>query len=90
MPKGTKKRRRISEKRKDGFLKGHNNDLKLNKHGIFVSRLRSMNASNLEWTRSVREARHNLGVTGFVPVGGNSKNGTALLAEAQRLYREKI
>ena len=81
---------RISKKRRYDFRNGYKKDLRVNRKGILVSIKRSENASNLKWPRSVRDARHNLGVTGFVPVGGKSKNGTALLAEAHRLYSEKI
>ena len=67
-------------------------DLTKNKQGIIVSKKRSALAkqrwkgSNFKaWSDAVKKARQALGLTGFVIVGGKSKEGKALYAKAKSL-----
>ena len=41
-----------------------------------------------KWHLAVKQARKNLGSEGFVPVGGDSKEGKALYKEAKRIYEK--
>merc|ERR1740129_281736 len=61
-------------------------DLRKNKQGKVVS-IKASNAAKKrngkfmqKWGDSVKKARKDLGIKGFLPVGGKSKQGQALLA----------
>merc|ERR1719150_3334057 len=60
-------------------------DFKKNKHGKIVSKKRSENAKKrpgyknfLARGKAVKQARHELGIKGFCPVGGKTQQGKAL------------
>merc|ERR1711997_798576 len=70
-------------------------DLVLNKAGKVVSRKASQRARNskngkkiIAWAAATKSARKALGVKGFCPVGGSSRQGQALLAKVRSLYRK--
>ena len=54
--------------------------------GRVVSAKKSKNASTAPWIVAVSEARKKLAVKGFVPVGGDTKQGKELHALAKKLY----
>jgi hypothetical protein len=57
-------------------------DLKYNKHGAIVSKLKSEMAKNnpalTEWVKAFKKCRKDQQIIGFVPVGGKSKKGKKL------------
>jgi len=72
-------------------------DLKLNRRGRVVYKKLSANMkqrmqhSNIKtWYQSVKEARQALMLTGFVPVGGKTAAGKALLFRAKVIYYERV
>eukprot|EP00434_Breviolum_minutum_P033396 symbB.v1.2.029548.t2/scaffold3248.1/size60244/2 len=72
-------------------------DLKLNRRGRVVYKKLSANMkqrlqhSNIKtWYQSVKEARQALMLTGFVPVGGKTAAGKALLLRAKVIYYERV
>ena len=62
------------------------------KTGKVVSKARSLASKRLlsktvgKWSKAVVAARKELGITGFLPVGGKSAQGQALLARARAIY----
>ena len=66
-------------------------DLMRNKAGKIVSRKQHLhskkNKSIGNWTVAVKKARNAMNVKGFVPVGGKTAEGQALLQKAHSFYR---
>ena len=58
------------------------------KNGVkhYVWKKKSTQGKKNEWPKAVKKDRKNLGIKGFVPVGGHSKAGKALYKEAKALY----
>merc|ERR1712150_170949 len=82
-----------SKERTVGGLK--KSDLKKNKSGKVVSKKASDAAKKrptfkkiMNWNAAVGKARKVLGVKGFVPVGGKSKQGQALLLKTRSFYKK--
>merc|ERR1719343_1908287 len=70
-------------------------DLIKNKRGKVVSKkasFRSKNSKNgkkiAAWGNAVKAARKALGIKGFLPVGGKTPAGRALLAKVRSFYRK--
>merc|ERR1712228_358423 len=70
-------------------------DLVKNKRGKIVSRKASSKAKNSKsgkkiaaWGYAVKAARKSLGIKGFLPVGGKTPAGRALLAKVRSFYRK--
>merc|ERR1711972_522673 len=67
-------------------------DLMVNKRGRIVSKKRAEAGRSLyakylhKWTNAVMKAREQLGLTGFVPIGGRTQDGQQLHKRAARLY----
>merc|ERR1719377_27017 len=77
------------EKTQTGLTKA---SLVKNKNGKIVSRKASANGrkryANIKpWTQAVQAAKKQLGITGFVPVGGKSAKGKALYAKAKAIFK---
>merc|ERR1712129_156040 len=77
------------EKTSGGLSK---NDLLKNRGGKIVSKKKSLRGkkswrgSKLEtWNKALKKARVKLGLTGFVPAGGNTPEGKKLLAEIRAI-----
>merc|ERR1719188_1846502 len=69
-------------------------DLKKNKAGKVVSKKKSDLGKKYfkrisGWTYAFKAARKALGIKGFVPAGGKTKEGQALLAKTRSLYKKK-
>merc|ERR1712194_717287 len=72
-------------------------DLKLNKDGKVVSKKQSQGAKMRyhagskasKWATALKKARAKLGIQGFVPIGGKTKEGQVLLAKTRSLYKKK-
>jgi len=62
------------------------NDLTLSYRGRVVSKKRSALASRQPWPRAVRQARVELGFTGFFPLGGRTPEGRAFLQRARAIH----
>merc|ERR1719318_19789 len=73
------------EKTVSGLKKEH---LTKNKSGRVVSKKRSDRGKRNKWTAAVAKARKELKCKGFVPVGGKTQQGRALLAKARSLYKK--
>merc|ERR1712186_154210 len=69
-------------------------DLKKNKFGKVVSAKQSARAKKTysstigKWHVAAQKARKALGIKGFVPIGGKSKEGQAFLAKARSFYKK--
>jgi len=57
--------------------------------GKVVSKKASDRAKRNKWTIAVAKARKELKSKGFVPIGGKTAAGKALLAKARSLYKKK-
>merc|ERR1712194_779424 len=73
-----------------GLTKAH---LKKNKRGKIVSKKASDGGKKAfkhiqGWAAAFKAARKALGIKGFVPNGGNTKEGKALLAKTRSLYKK--
>merc|ERR1719341_979229 len=81
---------RGSKEKTSGGLK--KSDLVKNKSGKVVSKAASQRAKNSKkiaaWGKATKEARKALGIKGFVPVGGKTAKGQALLKKARSLYKK--
>jgi len=70
-----------------GLTKG---DLKYNKHGRIVSKIKSTaarkNPELSDWVKALKKARSQLNITGFVPVGGKTKEGKELYKTVKEIY----
>jgi len=64
-------------------------DLVKNKGGKIVTKKASDRGRKNHWAVATKEARKALGITGFVPVGGKTDQGKALLAKAREIYAKK-
>lgn len=73
------------EKTRGGLKKS---DLKMNKYGKIVSAKKSKVSSSSKWMQAVAKARKTLGVRGFQAVGGQTKEGQALLAKSRSFYKK--
>lgn len=80
------------EKTQGGLKKS---DLKKNKHGRVVSRARSAASSKskgakvlAKWGAATKQARKQLGIKGFCPVGGKSAKGQALLKAVRSILKK--
>lgn len=78
-----------------GRLKKHN--LKTNRRGRVVykkmsdqAKERMKNSKISTWYQSVKEARQVLKLVGFVPVGGKTAAGQALLKQTKMIYYERV
>ena len=70
-------------------------DLIRNKSGKVVSKKASLNAKKrpaykiiAKWGAATKIARKQLGIKGFVPVGGKTAKGKAFLAKAKSFYKK--
>merc|ERR1712194_471959 len=68
-------------------------DLKKNKRGKAVSKKASEGGKKAfkhiqGWAQAFKSARKALGIKGFVPNGGSSKEGKALLTKTRSLYKK--
>jgi len=79
--------------RTSGGLKA--SDLRRNADGKIVSKKRSELAKKnfrksglSKWFAAVKQARKQMGVKGFRPVGGNTQSGQALLKKVRSLYKK--
>merc|ERR1712020_347239 len=77
------------EKTSGGLTKS---SLQKNKDGRIVSKKRSQQGKKnykhvAKLANAVKQARKALGVKGFVPIGGKSAKGQALLKKARSLYK---
>merc|ERR1719153_305713 len=81
---------RGGKERTSGGLK--KSDLVKNKDGKVVSRKASQRAKNgkkiAAFGKAVAQARRALGIKGFVPVGGKTSRGQALLKKARSIYKK--
>ena len=75
-----------------GLKKG---DLKKNKAGKIVSKKASEAAKKrkgykkiVKWAAAFKAARKSLGIKGFVPCGGKTAKGQALLKKTRSLYKK--
>ncbi|KAL9138958.1 Dinoflagellate/viral nucleoprotein (DVNP) [Amphidinium carterae] len=64
--------------------------LKKNKDGKIVSKAASANGKKYykhikKWADALKKARKDLGITGFVPVGGKTKAGKDLLKKVKEI-----
>ena len=75
------------EKTKSGLTK---EKLMKNKSGRIVSKKKSMlgkkNQHIKKWASAVQKARKSLGIRGFAPVGGKTKQGQELHKKAKELH----
>merc|ERR1711962_1556608 len=76
--------------RTSGGLK--KSSLMKNKHGRVVSKKRHAHGKKVyknvqKFANAVKAARKALGIKGFVPIGGKTAKGQALLKKARSLYR---
>merc|ERR550519_2621287 len=78
--KGTK------EKTGGGLKKS---DITKNKNGNFVSKKKMALGQKLKFPIAVVAARKALGIKGFVPIGGKTAKGQALLKKARSIYKKK-
>ena len=62
---------------------------KKNRHGKIVSKKRSQLGKERSFPQAVKEARKQLKLTGFVPVGGRSEEGQKLLKLSRKLHERK-
>merc|ERR1711962_165329 len=76
-----KKEKTVSGLKKENLTK--------NKSGKVVSKKQSDRGKRNKWTAAVAKARKDLKCKGFVPVGGKTPAGRALLARARSLYKKK-
>lgn len=72
------------EKTKGGLRK---EDLTKNKNGKVVSKKRLAQGKKNKFAIAVSKARKTLGCKGFVPIGGKSAQGQALLKKARSFYK---
>merc|ERR1719412_69818 len=84
---------RGTKARTSGGLK--KSDLTKNKNGRIVSKKRSALGKRVyqknglsKFTKAVQNARKALNLKGFVPIGGKTAKGQALLKKARSLYRK--
>merc|ERR1712008_329892 len=70
-------------------------DLMKNSQGKIVSKKASQRARHskgikkiLAWTSATKTARKALGIKGFVPIGGKTKQGQVLLAKVRSIYKK--
>merc|ERR1711925_33784 len=95
MGKGRGAKARVMNGTKERTVGGlKKSDLTKNKQGKVVSRksraagLRAYQKNGLaKFGKAVQAARKALGVNGFVPVGGKTAKGQALLKKARSLYK---
>merc|ERR1712236_23111 len=64
------------------------NDLMKNKHGRIVSKKQNARGQRNKFPKAVVAARKALGLKGFVPIGGKTAKGQALLKKARSLYKK--
>merc|ERR1719350_1945673 len=62
-------------------------DLTKNKSGKVVSKKKSALGKKSKWMQAVGKARKALGVKGFLPCGGKTSAGQALLKKARSFYK---
>merc|ERR1719476_347757 len=84
--------RGTKEKTSGGLKKS---DLMKNKRGKVVSKKRSASSKNgkggkkiAKWAAAFKAARKAMGVKGFVPCGGKTNQGKALLAKTRSFYKK--
>merc|ERR1711978_855112 len=91
--KGTRARFAVFSGRKQKTTSGlKQSDLTKNKHGKIVSKKASArskkrfaNSGLKKWADACKKARKELGLTGFVAIGGQSAKGKALYAKVKSL-----
>merc|ERR1739838_285156 len=64
-------------------------NLTKNKFGKVVSKKASDRGKRSKWAVAVSQARKELKCKGFVPIGGKTAPGKALLAKARSFYKKK-
>merc|ERR1711978_76688 len=74
------------EKTVGGLTKAN---LTKNKFGKVVSKKASDRGKRSKWAVAVAKARKELKCKGFVPIGGKTAPGKALLAKARSFYKKK-
>jgi hypothetical protein len=63
-------------------------DVKAIKRQITAERRKQHATKNLtQWNAAVRKAKEELGLTGFVPIGGKTPNGAKLLEKARSIHK---
>lgn len=67
-------------------------DLMVNKRGKIVTKKAHASAKKMYgnisgWTKAFQQARKELGIKGFCPVGGKTAQGRALYAKTKSLYQ---
>merc|ERR1712125_221580 len=90
------KKRSVFSGKKEKTVGGlKKSDLKKNKNGKIVSRKQSERAKRsksgqkiAKWGAAFKAARKALGVKGFCPCGGKTKQGQALLAKTRSFYKK--
>ena len=80
------KKKPLSKRQK--FHQG-DDKFKKNRHGKIVSKKRSQLGKERSFPQAVKEARKQLKLTGFVPVGGRSAEGQKLLKLSRKLHEHK-
>mmetsp|Transcript_43176 Transcript_43176/g.82858 ORF Transcript_43176/g.82858 Transcript_43176/m.82858 type:complete len:111 (-) Transcript_43176:65-397(-) len=86
--KGRFARRQVFEGKKVRTMGGIKvADLVKNKSGKLVTKKASAKGKKSAWAIATKKAREELAVTGFVPIGGKTPEGKALLAKIKELYQ---
>ena len=62
-------------------------DLVKNKRGRVVSKKKSRQGQKNSWPKACKQARKELGVEGFVPVGGRTREGKELHRRATKIHQ---
>merc|ERR1719209_2509336 len=76
-----------SKEKTGGGLK--KSDITRNKNGNYVSKKKMAFGQKLKFPKAVLAARKALGIKGFVPIGGKTAKGQALLKKARSIYKKK-
>merc|ERR1712113_1273211 len=85
--KGKYARRQVFEGKKVKTMGGIKAaDLVKNKSGKLVTKIASERGKKNAWAIATKKARRELAVTGFVPFGGKTPEGKALLAKIREIF----
>lgn len=87
------RRRFTARRRKDLEAHGPGSKFTRNSRGGLVSKTRQRSGQESPWILAVskarEEARKETGITGFVPVGGKTKQGKELLKRARAIHGKR-
>merc|ERR1719362_1735808 len=87
--KGKQRKSQVWKGRKEKTVGGLKKaDLTTNKYGKVVSKKQSARAKKNKFPQAVLKARKALGIKGFCPIEGKTKNGQTLLAKARSFYKK--